>query len=175
MEQWVVKSWKQYVNEEILQVLYLHKAQKTDCVRELLKECWNTPIFVPAGCTSIVQPLDVQFNAPSRRESSLPLCNICRTILMSIWMNRSLLERHLLLTKLVGKAREELAKTKEMVERSFKKCEISIQSAWKPQFSCPCGSECHAEVTFTPWGFCPGKFQDGRQNTWSTWVGATFQ
>ena len=44
-------------------------------------------------------------------------------------MNRSLLERHLLLTKLVGKAREELAKTKEMVERSFKKCEISIQSA----------------------------------------------
>ena len=39
MEQWVVKSWKQYVNEEILQVLYLHKAQKTDCVRELLKEC----------------------------------------------------------------------------------------------------------------------------------------
>ena len=40
--------------------------KKTDCVKNLLKECGTTPIFVPAGCTSIVQPLDI--NAPFKRK-----------------------------------------------------------------------------------------------------------
>ena len=33
----------------------------------------------------------------------------------------------------------------------------------------------HAEVTFTLWGFCTGKFQHGRQNSRSTGVDATCQ
>ena len=58
MERWIRTSWKPYVKEEILLVLDLHKAQKTDRIKQLLRECHTTPVFVPAGCTSIVQPLE---------------------------------------------------------------------------------------------------------------------
>ena len=64
MEQWVKTFWKPFVNE----VLLVHKAQKTDRIKELLKQCGTTPIFVPAGCTSIIQPLDVSFNTPFKKQ-----------------------------------------------------------------------------------------------------------
>ena len=56
------------MHEEGLLVLDLHKAQKTDGIQELLKECNTAPIFVPAGCTSIIQPFDVPFNAPFKKQ-----------------------------------------------------------------------------------------------------------
>ena len=64
MERWIRTSWKPFVNDETLLVLDLHKAQKTDRVKQLIEECTTTPVFVPAACTSIVQPLDVSFNVP---------------------------------------------------------------------------------------------------------------
>lgn len=67
MEQWVKTSWKLFAKDDILLVLDLHRAQKTDRIKELLNECGTTPVFVPTGCTSIFQPLDVSFNAPLKR------------------------------------------------------------------------------------------------------------
>ena len=61
-------------------MLDLHKAQKTDRVKQLIEECSTTPVFVLAACTSIVQPLDVSFNVPFKRELSLQLTNTCKTI-----------------------------------------------------------------------------------------------
>ena len=49
-------------------MLDLHKAQKTDHIKELLKRCRTAPIFVPAGCTGIIQPLDVTCNAPFKKK-----------------------------------------------------------------------------------------------------------
>ena len=46
-------------------VLDVHKAQKTDAVQTLLRDkCKTEPVFVPAGTTHLVQPVDVTFNAP---------------------------------------------------------------------------------------------------------------
>ena len=55
MQQWITNSWKPNVKEESLLVLDVHKARKTENIKLLLKQCGTVPIFVPAGCTGIVQ------------------------------------------------------------------------------------------------------------------------
>ena len=132
MEQWVKTSWKPFVDDEILLVLDMHKAQKTDRVKNLLKECGTTPIFVPAGCTSIVQPLDVSINAPFKRkvESQHMQDNLDGYLNGKITAG----ERRVLLSKWVGEAWEELSKNKDMIERSFKKCGISVAADGSEDF-----------------------------------------
>ena len=63
MEHWLKTSRKPFVHEEGLLVLDLHKAQKTDRIKELLKECNTAPIFVP-----VIQPFDISFNAPFKKQ-----------------------------------------------------------------------------------------------------------
>ena len=49
----------------MLLALDVHKAQTTDAIQECLrKDCKTEPVFIPAGTTSLVQPMDVVFNAP---------------------------------------------------------------------------------------------------------------
>jgi len=43
-------------------VLDVHKAQKTPAVKDLMHRFNTLPVMVPAGCTSLVQPLDVCIN-----------------------------------------------------------------------------------------------------------------
>ena len=68
MEYWIRNCWSPIVKEESILVLDLHRAQKTDRIKDVLtRQCVISPVFVPAGCTSIVQPLDVSFNAPFKK------------------------------------------------------------------------------------------------------------
>ena len=127
MERWIRTSWKPYVKEEILLVLDLHKAQKTDRIKQLLGECHTTTVFVPAGCTSIVQPLDVSFNAPFKKKvESAALQHVQENLDGYLNGRFTAGERCILMTKWVGEAWEDLAKNKEIVVRSFKKCGISV-------------------------------------------------
>ena len=49
----------------MLLALDVHKAQTTNAIQQCLKkDCKTEPIFVPAGTTSLVQPVDFVFNAP---------------------------------------------------------------------------------------------------------------
>ena len=135
MERWVRTSWKPYVSGDTLLVLDLHRAQKTDGVKELLKECSTTPVFVPAGCTSIIQPLDVSFNAPFKKKVE----NAAQQHMeenLDEYLNGKINagERRILLTKWVGEAWEELAENEEMVIRSFKKCGISVAADGSEDF-----------------------------------------
>ena len=46
-------------------VLDVHKAQKTEQIKSWLRDaCKTEPVFVPAGTTGLIQPVDVVFNAP---------------------------------------------------------------------------------------------------------------
>ena len=113
MERWIRTSWKPYVKEEILLVLDLHKAQKTDRIKHLLRECHTTPVFVPAGCTSIVQPLDVSFNASFKKKvESAALQHVQESL--DGYLNKRFTagEGRILMMKWVGEAWEDLAKTK---------------------------------------------------------------
>ena len=63
--QWVRHHWKPHVEGPTVLLLDQCKAQKTPSIESLLSsECNTTSVLIPPGCTSLVQPLDVIFNAP---------------------------------------------------------------------------------------------------------------
>ena len=116
MEYWAKNCWKPKVKDPMLLVLDLHKAQKTDCIQELLTErCDTTPVFVPAGLTSILQPLDVSYNAPFKeRVESFAAQHMQENLNQYLNGKFTAGERRVLLTKWVGDAWEELSKMKEI-------------------------------------------------------------
>ena len=66
MKYWVQHMWRPWVslgNLPKLLVADVHCAQKTTMVLDMLKECNTTTALVPSGCTLLVQPLDIAFNA----------------------------------------------------------------------------------------------------------------
>ena len=65
MISWVCQQWKPACHGDMMLVLDVHRAQKTEEIQKYLRdECKTEPIFVPAGMTSMVQLVDVIFNRP---------------------------------------------------------------------------------------------------------------
>ena len=65
MKQWTNELWQPLQGEDMLLTIDCHRAQKVDDVISLLsKECKTTVVYIPPGCTSLVQPLDVVVNKP---------------------------------------------------------------------------------------------------------------
>ena len=62
---WIKNCWKQACSGPMHLVLDVHRAQKTEEIQDLLKAESNISVmYVPGGCTSLVQPVDVSFNKP---------------------------------------------------------------------------------------------------------------
>ena len=125
MMEWINQLWKPACSEEMMLVLDVHKAQKTDAVQSLLRDkCRTEPVFVPAGTTHLVQPVDVVFNAPFKqavdREATKHLHDNLDEYMRGT-INAS--ERRVLFTKA---AWDEVSANTDMVIRSFEKCGISI-------------------------------------------------
>ena len=65
MQFWIKNCWKQACSGPMHLVLDVHRAQKTEEIQDLLEAESNTSVtYVPGGCTSLVQPVDVSFNKP---------------------------------------------------------------------------------------------------------------
>ena len=109
-------------------VLDVHRAQKTEDIQKYLhKQCKTEPVFVPAGMTSLIQPVDVVFNAPFKAAIDAMANNHLQENLDDYVKGRiSASERRVPFTKWVGKAWEEISCKKDMIIRSFKKCGISV-------------------------------------------------
>lgn len=135
MEHWVRNCWKRCIKEDTLLVLDVHKDQKTDHIKGLLLQCKITPVIVPPGCTSIVQPLDVSVNAPLKCKVETTAAQHMQEDLEG-YLNGKFTagERRVLLTQWVGQAWEELFCDREMVTRSFKKCGISTAAYGSEDF-----------------------------------------
>ena len=105
-----------------------HKTQKTLSVLTMLEnECNTITVLVPPGCTSLVQPLDVVFNAPFKQA-----VNKLATAHMEAHINDYLQgtftssEQRILLTRWIVQAWEEVASKKDMAIRGFKKCGVPV-------------------------------------------------
>ena len=118
-------------------VLDLHKAQKTENIQAVLTDqCKAVPVFVPAGCTSLIQPLDVVYNAPFKKKAEAAATQHMQDNLEA-YINGKFTagERHVLITKWVGQAWEELSQNREMAVRAFRKCGISVAADGSEDFN----------------------------------------
>ena len=65
MKEWIVQQWKPACDGHMLLTLDQHRAQKTDEIQSYFRtQCNTEPVLVPACTTSLIQPIDVVFNAP---------------------------------------------------------------------------------------------------------------
>ena len=127
MQEWVNLQWKPASEQDMMLVLDVHKAQKTPCILETLQAINTTPIYVPAGTTGLIQPLDVCFNGPFKAAIKQQAddhihSNLDKYIQGTIPAS----ERRILFTKWVGSAWEQISRNHDMVKRSFHKCGISV-------------------------------------------------
>ena len=116
MEQWARYCWKPAVKEESLLILDLHRAQQTEHIKKVMREeCSITPIFVPAGCTHIIQPLDVSLNAPFKKKVEDAAMQHMQDNLEK-YLNGKFTagERRILLTKWVGDAGRKCQEIKKL-------------------------------------------------------------
>ncbi len=147
MKVWINHMWKPACKDSMLLVMDVHRGQTTDQVKRLLKEeCATNIIYVPrkcnlrcmklmvlcfinhtAGCTSLVQPLDVSFNKPFKvaveRLSTQHMQDNLEDYQNG---NINASARRVLFTKWVGEAWEEVSRNKAMTIRSFKKTGIAV-------------------------------------------------
>ena len=92
-------------------VLDVHRAQKTEEIQKYLRdECKTEPIFVPAGTTSMVQPVNVIFNRPFKEAIDAMANSHVQENLEDYVRGRiTASERRILFTTWVGKAWEEIS------------------------------------------------------------------
>ena len=124
---WIRQQWKTVCDGEMLLILDIHKAQKTDNVKAQFSSINTTTVYIPPGCTSIIQLLDVSVNAPFK--AIVPrLANDHCAQNLSTYVQGTIPagERRVLLTRWVGQAWEEVSANKEMIQQTFHKCGISV-------------------------------------------------
>ena len=124
---WIQQQWKTVCDGDMLLVLDVHKAEKTDTVAEKFLSRKTSTVYIPPGCTSIIQPLDVSINAPFKAiVNRLATDHWAQNLQAYVEGTISASQRRVLLSQWVGQAWEELSANKEMIKRSFKKCGISV-------------------------------------------------
>ena len=128
MTQWVRHHWKPHVEGPKMLLLDQHKAQKTPTIEGLLSsECNTTTVLIPPGCISLVQPLDVVFNAPFKcLIDDLATSHMRENLDGYVHGNISAKQHRILLTTWIGEAWEKTCANRDMVVRGFRKCGISL-------------------------------------------------
>ena len=124
---WINQQWKTTCEGDMLLVLDVHRAQKTNAVKAQFSSCKTRTVYVPPGCTSLIQPLDVSINAPFKAIVSRLANDHCAQNLQAYVQGTvSAGERRVLLSQWVGQAWGEVSANKEMIQRTFTKCGISV-------------------------------------------------
>ena len=64
MGRWSRDCWKPNTLPDTSLIADIHRAQTINAIKDLLRECNTDLVLVPAGCTSLVQPINIAFNKP---------------------------------------------------------------------------------------------------------------
>ena len=128
MNFWVRQMWAPICDGPMHLILDVHRAQTTEDIQTILaQECQTVYTYVPGGCTSLVQPVDVSFNRPFKRAVERFASQHMKENLQSYVQGKfDASSRRILFTRRVGQAWEEVSADREMVKRSFKKCGIAM-------------------------------------------------
>ena len=128
MKFWVRHCWKSSCDGPMHLILDVHSAQKSNAIQTILeKECNTEVTFVPGGCTSLVQPIDVAFNKPFKSVvDRLATAHMQENLDAYVTGGMTASRRRVLITRWVGQAWEEVCTNKDMIIRSFLKCGISV-------------------------------------------------
>ena len=126
MGRWIRDCWKPNALPDTLLIADIHRAQTTNAVKYLLRECNTYLVLVPAGCTSLVQPIDVVFNNPFKNSiEKLAMQHMHDHLHDYLTGKLSASEQRVFFTRWIRQAWQETSTNKEMIVRSFKKCGIS--------------------------------------------------
>jgi hypothetical protein len=91
------------------------------------RECQATYTYIPGGCTSMGQPVDVSFNRPFKSAVERLASQHMQENLQGYVQGKfDASTRRILFTQWVGQAWEEVSADKEMAKRSFRKCGIAV-------------------------------------------------
>ena len=125
---WAQTIWKQKTFEPRLLILDVHTAQKTPAFLHALSLRNTTPAFVPAGCTSLVQPLDVALNKPFKNLVDAQFNQHFEANLDAWALGKiSASERRILMTQWIGAAWEIFChEYTDAIRASFIKCGIAL-------------------------------------------------
>lgn len=129
MKFWVRQMWRPVCIGPIHLILEVHRAQTKEEIQTIFaRECQTTYTYIPGGCTSMVQPVDVSFNRPfkSAVERLASQHNMQENLQGYVQGKFDASTRGILFTQWVGQAWEEVSADKEMVKRSFRKCGIAV-------------------------------------------------
>ena len=127
MDEWLTQQWKRACDGEMLLVLDVHRAQKTERILDRLSSLQTHPMYIPGGTTGLIQPLDVVVNAPFKAfVKQLADKHIHDNLDAYVQGTISAKERRVLFTKWVGEAWDHVCLQKESIIRSFRKCGISL-------------------------------------------------
>ena len=125
---WAQSIWRQPTFEPRLLILDVHTAQKTPAFLHALSLRHTIPAFVPPGCTSLVQPLDVALNKPFKNLVDAQYNQHFEANLDAWALGKiSASERRILMTRWIGAAWETFcSQYKHVIIASFVKCGIAL-------------------------------------------------
>ncbi len=90
---------------------------------------------MPAGCTGLIQPLDVVYNAPFKKKvENAAMQHMQDNLDDYVHGKFSAWERRVLITQWVGEAWVEMSKNEDVSVRAFKKCGISTAADGSKDF-----------------------------------------
>ncbi len=121
MHFWVSDMWRRPIAPEAqkpkLLIADVHKAQTTTAIMNALAKCKTEVILVPPGCTSLVQPLDVSFNAEFKSLiDKLQTEHMHDNLDDYVSNSFTASARRVLITKWVGEAWEKVSQKKTMIK-----------------------------------------------------------